>query len=270
MKLLTILLLLLGTLFLAYGETSKDPKPKATTDSSHISPLAAYQKGDFDLAEKEFRKKLESHPNNASLLYNWGLSLYKIQNRGLAVAAWRKAVAISPFFEGPRLALKFAAKEMPALQANQNGEAWPFELNKTLLKISLGQVGGLSLISFLIAGFYLLKYFGRRKFALIEEKPLPQFPNKGVIAALVTVVLISLTGLKISDVMALKATVTSKKVSAFSGPSQEDNELVELTEGMEVVVLLQKEDWTHIEFVSGQSGWVPTQSLFLTSGYQLW
>ena len=99
---------------------------------------------------------------------------------------------------------------------------------------------------------------------------MPKFPTLGFIVAIFAVTFITLSTLKIIDDFKTRATVITEKVAVYIGPSKEDNQLFELFEGAEVLVLKFNGDWTQVSFAEGQSGWVPKQSLFLTSGSTLW
>ncbi|MDC0980104.1 hypothetical protein OAQ84_00065 [Bdellovibrionales bacterium] len=232
--------------------------------------IGAFQKGEFTEASKKFEEALNASPDSTSVLYNWGLSLYKEKKIGLALAAWRRARALSPSFRESHRALEHAKKETHAAAFDGEGSDWETFRNSTLVHISFHWVAGLTLLLLFLGGFYLLKYMASRKFALREETPLPKAPVMAFTVLFFGTALLLLSICKIYDQLEPRATVIVEKATVYTAPSTDDNQIFELREGVEVLPLRTEESWVQIQSLGGLSGWIQLNSIYHTSGKQLW
>lgn len=228
--------------------------------------IKSYQANSYADASQFFTKGLALEPNNRALLFNWGLSELKKKKLGLAIGAWRKVLALYPNFTPAQQALNYAILSLKnPLPTPEPGSFESFR-NLILNRVTQTQLLSISLVLFLFAGFGGLKYLGKRKTALTEALPMPPFPFTSSALTFLFLLCFSLSGLKIFDSLQKRATVTAEQVAIRTGPNENETELFELFEGYEVVVKRSANDWSQIKVPGGITGWVPSNTLFLTSG----
>src|SRR3989344_5647042 len=80
----------------------------------------SYQSGDFETAKTTLEEALKSHSQNSYLIYNLGLTEYKLGKVGLAIGLWRKALLINPQLNEARQALDYAVGHMQAKPLAKN------------------------------------------------------------------------------------------------------------------------------------------------------
>jgi len=125
-----------------------------------------YQKGEFQGAADLFKKALDQDPTNPSLLYNWGLSEYKLNHKGSALGAWRKALAVNPSFSRAQKAVLFAEKEIPR-PAFAEDSFWE-SYRRLFRNTSMHQLLLVTGILISLTGFLLIRYLTARKQAFAE------------------------------------------------------------------------------------------------------
>ncbi|MCB0422893.1 MAG: hypothetical protein KDD61_17970 [Bdellovibrionales bacterium] len=232
--------------------------------------IGAFQKKEFSEASKLFAEVLREEPNNPSALYNWGLSLYQEGKVGQALAAWRRSQALSPFSGETRKALKFAKEHVSTAGFGDPDSEWETFRSWLLVPVSFSLYATLTLVFLLIGGVPTLKYFAARKFALLEDQPLPKTPLKGFFSLFLFSLFVILAISKAYDLSVDRATVVTEKVAVYTAPSSDDNQVFELLEGMEVFPLRTEGEWVQISSLGGLSGWIQKGHLYYTSGRQLW
>lgn len=230
------------------------------------SALKLYQEQKYSEAEVQFRDFAVKNPNNKFAHYNWGLAAYQSGLRGLAVAAWRRALWLDPDFSPALAALDFAALEMPR-EVFATHPNWWEELRANILDRSpLDRFFAITILFFVAAAALAIRYFGARHRAFRDELPLPPFPTVMIILTAVFLVGSGLTIAKYVAELEERATIVKQGVSVRSGPDEQDNALFEVIEGVQVIVRQRMENWTMITYPGGLSGWVPTDSIFVTTG----
>ena len=137
----------------------------------YLSGVQAFQSQDFQKAQELFKQGLEMSPNNLNLLYNWGLAELKLENKGLAVAAWRKALSLSPGFTPAREALKFASDNIQGIQSAQVNYTGFDKFWNWALSVNYQAYLFLGLLLMIGWAALLLKYWGLRNSAFAEESP---------------------------------------------------------------------------------------------------
>lgn len=210
-------------------------------------------------------------PVNKYILYNWGLSAYQVEKRGLALGTWRKALFLDPGFSPARHALRFAEQELNLSYFLRNA-SWTERFRYQYLNyISINWLLLLSVLLLTATGWWGLGYWGQRKNALTHDLPLPKFPTLTLMSGLLLLASLSLTTWKAIDILQPRATVITANTSVYSSPHQEAPRLFQLNEGVEVILRQNTNNWTQITYPGGLSGWVQTGQLFQTSGREyLW
>ncbi|OFZ19367.1 MAG: hypothetical protein A2Z20_01915 [Bdellovibrionales bacterium RBG_16_40_8] len=243
------------------------------TSFAELSPNNSYQEGirlmqDEKYAEAAtvFEKEFKSGKNFATLFFNWGLSAYKLQKRGLALALWRRALYIEPSLSASRQAISFISTELSRESSAEEQGGWYYFRASILDRASLNTFLFFSWLPFIVSGFLLIRYFGAKRNALKSEQLLPKFPVTGVICAAVFIVSFFLTAAKAWSLTEPRATIINTSVSLRTGPSLEDNSIFDLMEGLDVTIRQAQNSWALITLNSGVSGWVPTSALFQHAG----
>lgn len=242
----------------------------SSSQESFKKGIGAFQKEDFPEATSLFSKSLEASPNNPTVLYNWGLSLYREGQIGLALGAWRRARGLSPFFRPSHEALKHAKETVHSAAFDGEGSDWETVREHVLVHVSFQVFAILTLGFLLFGGIKVLKFLGARKFALLEETPMPDTPLMGFLSLILALCFAALTAGKIYDQLKSRATVVPERVAVYTAPSKEDNQVFELLEGVEVFPLRTEGEWVQIVSIGGLSGWISKDSIYYTSGRKLW
>lgn len=266
MRLFTITCLLIFIHSIAYTQDGLTPE----------SAMEAYQKGlqsfqtqEYEDAKNFFQYAWEKSPKSALSLYNWGLAEHKLGNQGMALAAWRKALFLSPGLKPVKEAMEFlfANSSLPGLQRNQNH--WETFRESVLIRFSFQSLFAMTLILFLISGWKAIQYFGQRYLAIEKELSLPGIPWSGAFFLVLFLGAVSLIGLKVFDYTNPRATVIQQTATVRSAPTASSSSLFEIYEGAEVLLKRKQPQWSQVKYPGGLTGWVENQSLFHTSGQEL-
>lgn len=264
-----LLLALTATLVGISPARADEPVPQ-TEDAEELfsQGTEAYLKQNFAAAAEKFKSLASRRPTEASVFLNWGLSEYQSGRKGLGVALWRRALVLDPSELRARAALNFATQQMQ-LRGPDDSSWREWLRQKVLAWLTLDQMLAVSLCLLATSGWLVLTYVARRRKALRDELALPPFSWITGVLSFCLVIALTLTGLKTFDQLTARATaVTATPVR--SAPSGESSTLFELREGTDVILRQAKKGWTQIHYPGGMSGWVPDETLFQTSGMQLW
>src|SRR5687768_3757733 len=74
--------------------------------------LNAYQGKNYEEAKTAFEETLKNEPHNTTALFNLGLTFHALGQKGAAVARWRRALEINPFFTPAAEALEETSKTL--------------------------------------------------------------------------------------------------------------------------------------------------------------
>jgi tetratricopeptide (TPR) repeat protein len=228
-----------------------------------------YHKKSFIEAEEVFKVAASKEPKNYVALYNWGLSLFQLDKKPLAVAVLRKAHNLSPEQTQIEQALEFTLSTMGFNPVSFNSDSGEYFRTKILQHLTLNSALGIWTLLLFLSGWFLLNYMGQRIRSIKNEKPLPQFPiAAGFFLALwLLSSLVSVT--KAIDINTTRATIILEKAPILAGPSQDQLTLFELSGGSEVIIQIQSKDWVQIKAVNtgtdGMSGWISESSIMKTS-----
>jgi hypothetical protein len=246
----------------ASPEIAATPLPPSTLTSAFQSGLAAFQKGDFKTARLWFREVLAKDATQIVAWYDLGLTEQRLGNAGLAMAFWRKALALSPTFSTAKHALSYTRSKLEHGDIPHDVETWETLRSSVLVYASTAQFAFLALFAFFIAAWLSFTYVGARRRALLDEKPLPAFPVLASLASVVFIGLLFLTICKSIDSADLRATVIAKKIEAKALPDSSSTPLFDLYEGLEVIVRQTRKDWVQVTYPGGATGWIPREALF--------
>ncbi|MGE0761844.1 MAG: SH3 domain-containing protein [Bdellovibrionales bacterium] len=247
----------------------QEPAPRSPTPEELFSEgTKLYQEGKFTDSAKKFEALARQQPDKPELLLNWGLAEYQSGRRGMGVALWRRALAISPSHMEARRALDFATRAMQLREVEDS--LWLERVRHDVLAhVALDQMLTVTLLLLATGGWLLLGYAGRRRKAMRQDLPLPPFSWAGTLLGVGFVFALGLTVLKAVEWSIPRATAVTI-TSVRTGPDNASSSLFELREGSDVILRQAKKGWTQIRYPGGMSGWVPNETLFQTSGMPLW
>ncbi len=226
--------------------------------------VEAFAKGDFQAAKAAFDGALNDEPTSPSLQYNLGLAELRLGNKGLAVGRWRKALSISPSYKPALHALSWIEPQLPRTHFGNDGDLWEDVRDFLLVPVSLIQFILLAFLLFFVTGWLALRYFGKRRRALLDESALPPFPVSATVTAVLFLLSLALVGLKAYDLSVARGTVVVAKVPVLTSPDPESASLFDLFEGFEIIVRQSHQDWLQVTQPGGLSGWIPKESVYLS------
>ncbi len=236
----------------------------ASVPASFDTGLAAFQKGDLNQARAIFQMLLKADPSRVAVLYNLGLTEQKSGKRGLALALWRKAQREDPHFAAAARAIAFITPQLEHPEISHDVVLWETWRSALLVNQSLAEYLGLCALLLLLSGFATLRYVGKRRRSLLDDKPLPGLPLSAILGAVFFVVSLVLSIAKIVDSNEVRGTVLPKSVSAKSAPDENGTPLFDLYEGLEVIVRQSHAQWIQVEYPGGSTGWIPRSAVFDT------
>lgn len=226
----------------------------------------SYQAEDFEAAKNSIEEALKLHTHNSYLIYNLGLTEYKLGKAGLAIGLWRKALSINPQFNEPRQAIDYAVGHMQSKPLTQNTDStWVWLENLIINYLSFNYLWPAFLICFLIFGVQFIRYLGAKKKAFANDEPSPLLGTKPIVFLVLAICLGFISFFSYSDLISTKGTVTAKTTEIKTGPNADFATLFEVPEGTEVLIRDKENDWYKIEDPVGRIGWAAGAQLFVTN-----
>lgn len=239
--------------------------PNAIASETHFQTgIAAFQKGDGKQARASFEEALKTDESNPTLLFNLGLVVQNEGQLGLALGLWRKALVFQPNFPQAKQAITWTEGQLEQKQIPHEVTLWESLRAKVLVEHSLNQFLGLTALLFFASGWLLLKYLGRRRRALLEERSLPPFPFITLVSGVFFLTAVCLSAAKAYDQNTLRGTITAKKIEARSAADIQATSLFDLYEGLEVIIRQSQGDWVQVTYPGASTGWIPKSSVFTT------
>lgn len=241
--------------------------PKNSTElNSFLQGLQLYKNEQYQESFEAFLKAYNEDKKNPKILFNLGLSAMNTEQLGYTIGAWRKAVFISPlFFEAHRALNAFNEKNPKALKMS----SW---LDRKFLSYIPAEVifvlHGIALVYF---GFLLLSIRKLRRQALKEniDFSFQPFLTKTLVGGSFFVIFTAMTLFKAYSINDTKASLLANQ-PLYVTPSTEATYVNEAEQGDVVRVEAVNGSWSQIKTSKGALGWVPTQNIFIFSGWQVW
>lgn len=225
--------------------------------------LAAFQGKKYTEARDAFAKILEEGNVTTEVLHNLALTEYQLNEKPRALALWRKALTLEPGHARARQGRDFVEAEL-----GQRGfERDPLSLNlrRTLESLSIFETFWLLALTSAFAGWLWIRYWGARRSALEEERPMPPFPSAALGLSVIWVLSLALVALKAQSLSRVWATITVPNAQVRSLPSEDGVAVFDLKGGMEVRVRREASGWLQIQNPDGATGWVKESELLITS-----
>ena len=216
-----------------------------------------YQEGDYEKARELYLQALAAGAEDPDLYYNLGNAEFRRGKLGLAIANYLRAQRLAPRDKEIKANLEYARKQVSAR---------PAELKRGPL--SKGFFWVASLLSAnewtgVLVGLYWLMGLAGTGLILSERQARRKIFFLLLLLALGTALLLLPFGaFKIKqDFFTSRAVVVEEKVPARSGPEPDLAVIIELVEGVEVVVDHCENGWCQVKIPGGFRGWVKASSL---------
>ncbi|MEK6772648.1 MAG: SH3 domain-containing protein [Bdellovibrionota bacterium] len=243
-----------------------DPDPAVLSfEQSFQEGVKLYQNKDFEKARSSFEASLVKDPHNISVLTNLGMVFFEIGKKGLALAYLRRALEIDADFRPAQTAYNYVWSRLEVKELPHRLETYESLRDYLLKPVSLSSYLWLGSLFFLLSGWLLIRFFGKRKRAFEEELPLPPFPTVGFMIMIIFITFFSLTLLKVYDLTLTRATITAEKVPMHTAPNENEASLFELSQGLEVILRKSEADWVQVTYPGGPTGWVKKTELMVTT-----
>jgi len=239
-------------------------------DSKFEEGVRLFGEKEFEKAEAAFSEALKADPLNTDIYFNLGLSNYNLLKTGKALAYWRRALDINPYYSEARKALRVGIKER-AITPLPEEEPLSEKFRRNVLSYVSFDLFLTFFFIFFVSGLLkLVHYFGSARRALLAEQAKPALGTLTPFLLFLAIFFLSLVLLRALDYTSPRATVIERRETVRSGPSSEDASLFDLFEGHEVIVRQSRQDWVQISYPGGYTGWVKKASLIHSSGRQPW
>lgn len=211
----------------------------------------AYAKSNFTAAINAYNAVLNAGFNSADLYYNLGNAYYRLDEFGLAILNYERALALKPNFRDARQNLELANSKtedeisvLPEFFAVRWAHAVVSWLSPAgwliLTLIILAIVCGLTVV------FILSQEYHWRKTALIA----------GIVFILLLIISIACAANSNRGQRHNKAIVTSPMIVVKSSPESTSIDKLILHEGTKVAIDETLGDWHKIHIADGNTGWV--------------
>lgn len=266
---LAFIVLLIFTRITGFANDSQLPP-----DYAH--GLKLLNEGKVEEAKFKLSEFVEQNPRNAQALFNLGLAEFKLQNIGIAIGLWRRAMHFSPSLDSARQAIDFASDQLKVKALPHQVSYWEEVRKFILIHFSFLALSTVSLLILTTGFWFLIGYFARRRKMMesdgVVSTSLPIAPS---ILTFIGLIMGSLSVMKIIDRNIARATIIEEKVFARASPGENQAELFELYEGLEVVVRnaqgdTPREGWVQVTYPGGSTGWIPRSSVLFQSGSTIW
>lgn len=246
----------------------------AFANADQVEPLFVegtklYQEQKYVDAIEKFSAADALEQDNPQILYNWGLAAFKVDQKGLALGLWRRALFADSEFTQAKRALMFAKENMPK-ESFEIGEGVIAAIKYGLLReLSLNKLLILNLLLLIFGGILSIRYLGQRRRALEDELPLPRLSPLIVFFTTLFVLTCGLVFLKSSLNSETRATLIAGGAPLLTAPSADSNAVFTLLEGVEVGVDDVSGDWALVTGPNSMTGWVSKKNIFINSGKRL-
>lgn len=253
---------------LVFFSLLSSPSPAAENDLGKIFDTyqKSYQTNDFVSAKNTIEEALQSHTHNSYLIYNLGLTEYKLGRVGAAIGLWRRALSVNPQLKQASEAIDYAISQMQTKPLSQNTDStWAWLQSIVVKALSFNYLFPLFLLLATLSGMGFIKYFAQKKTAFENDETTPQVSNRVWTLFSLMVIVGLLSAILFADHASTKATAILQPTSVKTGPDPEFGTLFEIPEGTEVMIRDKQEGWYKIEDPTGRLGWVSAEGILITT-----
>ena len=240
-----ILLMLTGSLFAWTKE-----EVSQFQEANHL-----YREGKHAQAIPIYEKLSELHPDAAVFLYNLGNSYYRTRALGKAIRAYERARLFDPRNPDIKSNLNYVRSLLEyRLDDKRN---WYIRAGEHVLELFASNeiYFGLALSYFLFIASCVFGIFIRRGMSW-------GWKRKTFLFIFLIFVLLALAKHVEKDVIR-DAIVMTNDAEVRYGPSDSDQVAFRLGEGLKVYVVDEREDWSRVLLVNGETGWMKNSQIGL-------
>jgi len=216
---------------------------------------ALYQQGRFAEAREAYGKALEAGAGNADLYFNLGNAELKSGELGRAVGDYLRAQRLEPRDPDLRFNLAYARAMITARLPELPQGPFTRAFNAAVEYLSASEWTAAALAAYwalALAAIAMIVARGRAR----EASRLALY-----IAAAALVITLPFAATRIKrDVFTPRGVIVAEKVTAHSGPGDENAALFDLVSGIDVTVAQCDRGWCNVSAPGGFSGWVEAKS----------
>ena len=213
-----------------------------------------YAEGKFAAAAESYQKIIQAGAVSPALLFNAGSAEFKAGHLGRAIAAYRRAEALTPRDPELRANLAFVRNQVQGVTRRETRwQDW---------------VGSLSLNegTLLTAGLFWTA-LGLLIAAQLRPALGPRLRSPVRLTVALTLLSATVLALQAANHFnSAVAVVTAAEAVARSGPFEEAQHVFPLHDGAELRVLDRHEDWVEVTNGAGKYGWLPLKQVAVLPG----
>ena len=218
---------------------------------------AAYNKGDYEKAVKNYLEVLESGQHSAELYFNLGNCYYKLNQIAPSIYYYEKALLLKPNDPETKNNLTYA-QNMTLDAIDALPETGLAKIKKSLTGFLSFDQWGKTAVAFMILfvllyiAFYYASYSSRKRTAFIAS----------IIALFISLISVVFAFIQYNEFKSYHpAIVFSEEIAIRSEPNDRSQEIFTLHEGAKVNVLEELNDFKKIQIADGKTGWLPKESI---------
>lgn len=216
----------------------------------------AYKAGEFDSAKTLYTEVFQNGMVSPGLFYNLGNTHYRDGNYPAAILFYERALRLDPNDDDIQynlnIARQFVTDKIEPIQ--------PFFLSKWWVGaarvMTPNQWSWLFLLLLVLGCAQMVLYFVSQKRSIRQTGFLG-----GIITILLSVVLYSLASTSDHEQTKGEAIVFASSANVKSAPGLNSTDQFVIHAGLKVEVVDEDGDWSRIELLDGNSGWIYTQSI---------
>jgi tetratricopeptide (TPR) repeat protein len=240
------------SVFFALACVSKLLAADVNADFSAANKL--YAEGKFADAASAYEKILQSGAQSPALLFNAGNAEFKAGHLGKAIAAYRRAMLLTPRDPELRANLGFVRNQVHGATVRES--RWQNWANT----LSLNEGALLTAVLFWLT----LGLFAAQQ---IRPALVPKLRSATRLAVVLTVFSATILGLQAANHFnGQTAVVTQAEATARSGPFDEAQSVFTVHDGAELSVLDRHDDWLQVANGTRKTGWLPEKQVAVLPG----
>ena len=239
-----------------------------TVEEQFRAANEAIAKADWPAARTNLERADAQQPDQPDILYNLGVVEMKSGRLGLAIALWRKALAIDPESRQVALALSWAQPKLGAANAIAATDVGEWLHQRIFSRVPMRDLLFLALLLLAASTWTWLRFVRKRR--LSETETATQVsPWAASVFSVALVSILTLLGAQVLWLQTTRATVIAAKVDVRTTPSPDSASLYELFEGNEVLVRQSEGEWAQVSMAGGLTGWLPLTQIYVTHAGRL-
>jgi tetratricopeptide (TPR) repeat protein len=216
-----------------------------------------YAQGSFEKALQAYQQVLAAGVHNADLYYNLGNAYLKTGKKGPAILCYKRALRLRPRDLDIQYNLEYARVLIKGKLPDAQESVLARLAQAVLKNVSLDELTKILSLSYLLVCIGVIILILRPP-ALLRRISL-------YLAVLGAAGILCASPFFLTKLYreAIRETgiIMEEKVSAYSGPGEDNARLFDLYEGMEVMMKQSEHGWTRVVLKNGLSGWIPGESL---------